>query len=163
MRESSLTIFAPDAASTRRIGEALAAALSGVMDPFVIALEGDLGAGKTTLVRGVLNALGFAGHARSPTYTLIEPYEDGGRCVYHLDLYRLTNPREVEALAIRDLLHAGSVFLIEWPEKGAGALPSVDLTIRIAYRNDSGREITFIPASIPGKSVLTAASLPAKP
>lgn len=163
MRESSLTLFAPDAAETRRIGEALAAALSFVKDPFVIALEGELGAGKTTLVRGVLNALGFAGHARSPTYTLIEPYEDGDRFVYHLDLYRLTDAREVEALAIRDLLHAGSVFLIEWPEKGAGALPPFDLTIRLAYEGEAGREISFVSHSLLGKSVLAAASLPAKP
>ena len=156
-------MFAPDAAATRAIGEALAAALSSVKEPFVIALEGDLGAGKTTLVRGVLNALGFAGHARSPTYTLIEPYEEGERFVYHLDLYRLTDPREVEALAIRDLLHAGSVFLIEWPEKGAGALPPIDLTIRLDYDGELGRQIAFISHSLLGKSVLAAASLPAKP
>jgi len=155
--------MADDAAATRAIGAALAAAVSNVKDCFVVALEGDLGAGKTTLVRGVLNAIGFPGHARSPTYTLIEPYEDGERCVYHLDLYRLTDPREVEALGLRDLLRPGCVFLIEWPEKGVGALPAFDVTIRIAYWGDSGRKLELIAHSNLGKSVLAATSLPAKP
>jgi tRNA threonylcarbamoyladenosine biosynthesis protein TsaE len=156
-------MFLPDEAATRRVGEALGAALLHVEDPIVIALEGDLGAGKTTLVRGVLNALGFTGQARSPTYTLIEPYEHEQRCVYHLDLYRLADPREVEALAIRDLLHAGSVLLIEWPEKGAGSLPPFDLTVGLSYSGDSGREVELAPHSMLGKSVLRGASLPAKP
>ena len=158
-----MTIFAPDAAATREIGATLAVALTRVQEPFVIALEGDLGAGKTTLVRGVLNSLGFPGHARSPTYTLIEPYETRERCVYHLDLYRLTDPSEVEALAIRDLLQSRALFLIEWPERGVGALPAFDLTIRIAYFGESGRELVFVPHSNLGKSVLAAASLAAKP
>ena len=148
----------------RAIGAAIANALQLIEPPFVIALEGELGAGKTTLVGGVLKQLGFRGHARSPTYTLIEPYEFGARSVYHLDLYRLADPSEVEALGLRDLLLPRSVFLIEWPERGEGAIPAADLTVRIRYAaNDSAREITFFPASMPGQSVLQAVSSAAKP
>jgi len=146
------------------VGAAIADAIQPIERPFVIALEGELGAGKTTLVGGVLRQLGFQGHARSPTYTLIEPYEFGARSVYHLDLYRLVDPSEVEALGLRDLLLPGSVFLIEWPERGAAAIPPADLIVRIRYAaGDSGREIMLSSASMPGQSVLQALLAAAKP
>lgn len=104
----------------------------------IIAIQGDLGAGKTTFVGGVLNALGFGGAARSPTYTLIEPYETATRRIFHLDLYRLADPREVEALGLRDLLTADAALLVEWPERGAGILPAADLTIVIRYVDAAG-------------------------
>jgi tRNA threonylcarbamoyladenosine biosynthesis protein TsaE len=119
----------------RALGRALGAALrtsgSGAL---VIGIEGELGAGKTTLVGGVLAALGVTGAIRSPTYTLIEPYEAAGLQLYHIDLYRLNSAREVEALGIRDLLDARSVLLIEWPSRGAGALPTEDLSVAIEYQ-----------------------------
>jgi tRNA threonylcarbamoyladenosine biosynthesis protein TsaE len=119
----------------RALGRALGAALrttgSGAL---VIGIEGELGAGKTTLVGGILAALGVTGAIRSPTYTLIEPYEAAGLLLYHIDLYRLNSVREVEALGIRDLLDARAVLLIEWPSRGAGALPTEDLSVAIEYQ-----------------------------
>lgn len=122
----------------RTLGQALGAAGAGVL---VVAIEGELGAGKTTLVGGVLRAAGVTGPVRSPTYTLVEPYEAGGRQLYHIDLYRLTDPREVEALGLRDLLGSSAVLLIEWPSRGKGMLPPADLELAIEYR----------PQSVPGE------------
>jgi tRNA threonylcarbamoyladenosine biosynthesis protein TsaE len=118
----------------RTLGRALGGALSTVRGgALVIGIEGELGAGKTTLVSGVLAGVGIEGAIRSPTYTLIEPYEAAGLQLYHIDLYRLTGAREVEALGIRDLLDERAVLLIEWPSRAAGALPTEDLSISIEY------------------------------
>jgi tRNA threonylcarbamoyladenosine biosynthesis protein TsaE len=114
----------------RALGSALRSASGGAL---VIGIEGELGAGKTTLVSGVLASLGVAGAIRSPTYTFIEPYEAAGLQLYHIDLYRLSGAREVEALGIRDLLSDRAVLLIEWPSRGAGALPTEDLSVSIEY------------------------------
>ncbi len=135
MRQSdSARLTVPDPEATRAFGRALGLALrdhSG--GPLVVAIRGDLGAGKTTLVGGLLNGIGVPGVVRSPTYTLIEPYEVGERRFYHLDLYRLADPREVEALGLRDLLSPQSVLLIEWPERGAGFIPAADLSLDLSY------------------------------
>lgn len=147
----------------RAIGATFAASLASSNAPLVIALEGELGAGKTTLVGAILNAFGFTGHARSPTYTLIEPYELAGRSIYHLDLYRLTDPREVDALGLRDLQEPRSVVLIEWPERGAGALPPIDVRISIRYGTEGGRVLRLEPGSEPGRNVLLAYTSAAKP
>jgi tRNA threonylcarbamoyladenosine biosynthesis protein TsaE len=118
----------------RTLGHALGGALrSAGAGALVIGIEGELGAGKTTLVSGVLASLGIEGAIRSPTYTLIEPYEAAGLQLYHIDLYRLSGAREVEALGIRDLLDERAVLLIEWPARAAGALPTADLSISIEY------------------------------
>lgn len=119
------------------IGASLSDAVTGEC---VIYLQGDLGAGKTTLVRGFLRGLGYRGAVKSPTYTLMEPYSSGGRQVYHLDLYRLSHPEELEYLGIRDLLGQAAVLLVEWPERGAGALPPADLVVNIGYL-PSGRRL----------------------
>jgi tRNA threonylcarbamoyladenosine biosynthesis protein TsaE len=115
----------------RTLGNALRTVGGGAL---VVGIEGELGAGKTTLVSGVLAGVGVAGAVRSPTYTLIEPYEAAGLQLYHIDLYRLSGAREVEALGIRDLLEARAVLLIEWPARGAGALPTADLSVSIEYQ-----------------------------
>jgi tRNA threonylcarbamoyladenosine biosynthesis protein TsaE len=120
----------------RALGDALRTAGGGAL---VIGIEGELGAGKTTLVGGVLASLGVTGAIRSPTYTLIEPYEAAGLQLYHIDLYRLSSAREVEALGIRDLLDARAVLLIEWPSRGAGALPTEDLSVSIEYQSSDNR------------------------
>lgn len=157
MRESDTAIL--NVASAERmqaLGRAIGAAIDhsdgGAEQPFIIALEGELGAGKTTLVGGMLRAYGITGPVRSPTYTLIEPYETERRTLYHLDLYRLVDPDEVEPLGIRELLAGPAVLLIEWPSRAAGALPPADLRIEIAYPpgGGEGREVRLIPHSGPG-------------
>ncbi|MES9824975.1 MAG: tRNA (adenosine(37)-N6)-threonylcarbamoyltransferase complex ATPase subunit type 1 TsaE [Candidatus Thiodiazotropha endolucinida] len=110
--------------------------------PFIVYLEGDLGTGKTTLVRGFLRQLGYQGRVKSPTYTLLEPYDFAGRSYYHFDLYRLSDPRELDYLGIEDLLNSDALLLIEWPEKGAGVLPQADLMIHCTH-HDQARVLKF--------------------
>jgi tRNA threonylcarbamoyladenosine biosynthesis protein TsaE len=144
----------------RALGQAIGSAVESDT-AVVIALEGELGAGKTTLVSGILRAYGISGPIRSPTYTLIEPYEaqphnGKSRPIYHLDLYRLVDPEEVEPLGIRDLLTGSSVLLIEWPSRAAGALPAFDLMIGIDYpaAAESGRQVTLTAHSPSGHNVV---------
>jgi tRNA threonylcarbamoyladenosine biosynthesis protein TsaE len=106
----------------------------------VIYLTGDLGAGKTTLTRGLLRSLGVTGAVRSPTYTLVEIYEMGALTVLHLDLYRLTDPEELGNLGLREWARGGHLWLIEWPERGAGRLPEADLVITLSA-GDDGHDI----------------------
>ena len=122
-----------DEAATRALGAALADALP---DGGVLLLHGDLGAGKTTLARGFLQALGHVGAVRSPTYTLLEPYALARGPVYHLDLYRLSDAAELEFLGLRDLDEPGAVFLVEWPERGTGGLPPADLELTLDFAGD---------------------------
>lgn len=123
----------------------------------VIYLEGPLGAGKTTLVRGLLRALGVTGTIRSPTYTLLEPYEPGGRSLVHLDLYRLADPRELESLGLRDYPRERCWWLVEWPERGSPRLPEPDLRLRLAHDPAGRRAELSGPAAAqvraPGESV----------
>ena len=158
-----MEICAPDVAAMRAIGASLARALLATETPFVVALHGELGAGKTTLVGALLHAFGFPGHVRSPTYTLIEPYELAGRFVYHLDLYRLVDTNEVEPLGLRELQTPNSIFLIEWPERGEGALPPIDLAVFIRYEVSAGRRLTIEARSKNGQDALLALTAAAKP
>lgn len=105
-------------------------------------LQGDLGAGKTTLVRGMLRALGYTGAVRSPTYTLMEPYVLAEREVLHLDLYRLADPEELEYLGLREQSGGGTLWLVEWPERGRGWLPVPDLVVNLAQQLP-GRRVTL--------------------
>lgn len=127
---------------TAALGAALARSAS---PPCVIGIEGPLGAGKTTLVRGFLHALGYGGPVRSPSYTLLESYPLAGATVHHLDLYRLFDPEELEQLGVRDLAAADAVWLIEWPERGAGFLPPLSWCIRIDCEADGKRRVSGLP------------------
>jgi tRNA threonylcarbamoyladenosine biosynthesis protein TsaE len=99
----------------------------------IVLLNGDLGVGKTTLVRGLLRHLGFSGTVKSPTYTLVEPYQIKGRSIYHFDLYRLGDPEELEYMGGRDYWDGNSLCLIEWPEMAQGYLPEEDLNLSISH------------------------------
>lgn len=120
---------------TEAAGAALAAALAGRRGA-VIYLEGDLGAGKTTLARGFLRALGVSGTVRSPTYTLMEPYAVEGRSVLHMDLYRLGDPSELWELGLDSYPIEQTLWLVEWPERGGTLLPPPTLRLHLAHRGD---------------------------
>jgi len=126
--DDSLTLALPDEAATLALGARLAAVLRPGMTVY---LSGDLGAGKTTLTRGLLRSLGYAGRVKSPTYTLVELYEIPRLNLYHFDLYRFADPVEWAEAGFREYFNADTVCLVEWPEKAAGLLPGPDLTVRL--------------------------------
>ncbi|MCG6932343.1 MAG: tRNA (adenosine(37)-N6)-threonylcarbamoyltransferase complex ATPase subunit type 1 TsaE [Gallionella sp.] len=120
---------------------ALAGRLAKRLRPgMVIFLHGDLGAGKTTLVRGIMNAMGYSGRIKSPTYTLVEPYHINGLDLRHFDLYRLNDEAEWEAAGFRDEFDGRNIFLIEWPEKAMGFIPKADIDITFEILPD-GRDV----------------------
>lgn len=141
--------YLPDADATERAGAALWYVLEA---PLLVALEGDLGAGKTAFTRGVLRAAGHTGPVPSPTYTLIEPYETRP-VIHHLDLYRLGDPEELEFIGLRDVMAAGGVTLVEWPERGRGVLPVPDIVVRIAVAAP-GRRIELREGSPSGRGLV---------
>ncbi|GEN27616.1 tRNA (adenosine(37)-N6)-threonylcarbamoyltransferase complex ATPase subunit type 1 TsaE [Halovibrio variabilis] len=116
-------------------------------------LEGELGAGKTTLTRGILRAYGYQGAVKSPTYTLVEPYELGTLRVYHLDLYRLADPEELEFIGGRDVLADEALSIIEWPSRGEGWLPAPDLRLMLEVA-PQGRRISLTACSDNGQRLL---------
>ena len=159
----------------------LGAQLANVLIPGVIIyLDGDLGAGKTPLVRGMLRSLGYSGAVKSPTFTVVEPYSlennkfynyneleadinpefdnvslsDSTQVIYHFDLYRLEDPEELEYLGIRDYLDGRAIALIEWPQKGYGILPEADLMIKIIHQSQ-GRKVELLPYTENGTIMLS--------
>lgn len=145
----------PDAEATEALGAALAAASPGQC---VIYLEGELGAGKTTLARGFLRGLGHEGRVKSPTYSLMEPYDTPSGRVLHLDLYRLADPDEAAWLGLADDDGRPTRLLVEWPAHGAGWLPAPDLVVRLEH--DGEQRLATIRAESTRAPVLPSAWSP---
>lgn len=122
----------PDAAATTRLGTALAA---GIAPGRVLHLSGELGTGKTTLVRGLLRALGVSGPVKSPTYAWVEPYSISSLDLYHFDFYRFDKKTEWLSSGLREYFRPEAVCIVEWPERAAGLLPPADLAVRFTYDN----------------------------
>ena len=129
-----LKILLSNEKNTLDLGENISAHLA---EGFLIFLKGDLGAGKTTLARGLIKGLGYVGSVKSPTYSLIEQYEFNAFTLNHFDLYRFTNPNEWFSSGFQEYINSYDVNLIEWPEKSAALLPEPDLEIELAYKNES--------------------------
>jgi tRNA threonylcarbamoyladenosine biosynthesis protein TsaE len=142
--------YLPDEESMARFGVELAQA---TRSGGVVFLLGDLGMGKTTLSRGVLRGCGHKGSVKSPTYTLVEPYDTPAGIVYHFDLYRLADPEELEYLGIRDYFTDDALCLVEWPEKGEGMLPQPDLQIRLSL-SGTGRELELTAITQKGQRMV---------
>lgn len=147
---SRILIEIADEAATLALGARLAQRLRPGM---VVYLQGDLGAGKTTLVRGLLNALGYSGKVKSPTYTLLEPYHANGLDLRHFDLYRLTSEEEWESSGFREEFDGRRILLVEWPEKAAGYLPPADINIFLAI-SETGRSAILQSNSETGNQCL---------
>jgi tRNA threonylcarbamoyladenosine biosynthesis protein TsaE len=134
--------------------EALGRRLATVCPPgSKLFLQGELGTGKTTLSRGFLHGLGHQGIVKSPTYTLVEPYQIDELEVFHFDLYRLNDPQELESLGIRDYFSGEGICLVEWPEKGAAFLGTPDIHIHIQYQDDH-RNVRLEAITPAGKDIL---------
>jgi len=144
-----VNLLLEDEAATTAFAAVLA---ENVADIRVITLSGDLGTGKTTLVRGLLRALNYHGRVKSPTFSLVEPYKINNRPIYHFDLYRLAHPDELEYLGFTDYMEGDALCLIEWPERASGALPDADLKVSLRHLK-SGRQLSTLAGTSPGEKV----------
>jgi len=145
-----LEVFLADEEATLQLGAQLAACLS---ESILIYLSGDLGAGKTTLTRAMLRALGISDHIKSPTFSMVECYERDKQPLYHIDLYRLTNPEELEYLGLQDLMGTNAIIMIEWPERAGDYLPKADVHCYLSFHKE-GRLLKMEPNSDQGKKIL---------
>ncbi|MDR7307803.1 tRNA (adenosine(37)-N6)-threonylcarbamoyltransferase complex ATPase subunit type 1 TsaE [Rhodoferax saidenbachensis] len=150
--ESSLTLAWADESATHAFA-AHWAAQPALANAF-IALHGDLGAGKTTLVRHLLQALGVTGRIKSPTYAVVEPYELDALNIWHFDFYRFSDPREWEEAGFRDIFASPGLKLAEWPEKAVGMLPVADVDLHIRTLDDASRLVTLTPHTATGVALL---------
>ena len=145
----------PDEAATRALGASLAPAMEAGL---TIYLRGDLGAGKTTFVRGLLEALGHSGAVRSPTYTLVEPYVVSKLNLYHFDFYRFTDPEEFLDAGLEEYFSGDGVCLVEWPDLAAPFVPAADLEIRLEPQGD-GRHASLVALTERGRTCLSRTAL----
>jgi len=153
------TFVLVDETATIAMGTQLARIVKGELKQGLdVYLSGDLGAGKTTLTRGFVQGMGHKGNVKSPTYTLVEPYELDNWHIYHFDLYRLSDPEELEYMGIRDYFNENCCCFIEWPDKGQGMLADADLIINMAY-SDEQRLITLDAATDLGQLALTVLNI----
>lgn len=143
--------FLTDEEATLSFGNLVGEVCSGVG---CIYLKGELGTGKTTLSRAIVRHFGYKGAVKSPTFTLVEPYELGSFRIYHFDLYRLADPAELEFLGVDEYFSQDSLCLVEWPEKGVGYLPPPDLIIELQVHN-RGRKMKLSQCSEMGKLMVT--------
>jgi len=152
-------IYLADERATMKIAASVAKLLDGCG---LVFLEGQLGAGKTTFCRGILRAMGYKGAVKSPTFTLVEPYDLIGGQVYHFDLYRLNDPEELEYLGVDDYLQGDDLCLVEWPERGRNFLPDCDLNIQLtielrdtieSYDQETGRRLRIEGKSGQGQKI----------
>jgi tRNA threonylcarbamoyladenosine biosynthesis protein TsaE len=141
--DRSVTLPLPDEAATVALAQRLAPML---LDGGVVYLRGELGAGKTTFARALLGALGVGERVKSPTYSLVERYAVNGHDAFHLDLYRIADAGELEWLGLDELDAAESLVLVEWPERGVGALPAADLDLVLEHAAE-GRTAKLVPGS----------------
>lgn len=146
----SVTRVAATPADMEALGASLAPRLGAGL---LIFFHGELGSGKTTLIRGLLRGLGHKGAVKSPTYTLVESYELAGREVFHFDLYRLNDAEELEFLGIRDYLQGQGICLVEWAQRGAGHLPAPDVDVFIE-REEDRRIVQWHPHTDQGAALL---------
>jgi tRNA threonylcarbamoyladenosine biosynthesis protein TsaE len=144
------TIFLPDEKATVAFGKTLAKACKG---KGLITLSGNLGTGKTTLSRGIIQAFGHTGAVKSPTYTLVEPYELGDIRIYHFDLYRLEDPEELEFIGLWDYLNEDALVLLEWPERAGSLLPPADMALHLMVR-DTGRDMDWKANTPRGEQII---------
>lgn len=147
-------LIIPDSEEMQELGRRLASVCPHAVK---IYLQGDLGAGKTTLVRGFLRGLGYQGKVKSPTYTLVEPYQLEQRRICHFDLYRINDPDELEAIGIRDYFDNETTCLVEWPERAGGVLETADLYLSLQVV-ESGRSVELQAISEQGGEILTRLS-----
>lgn len=144
-----------DEDATRSLGTRMAGALDGGL---VVYLHGELGAGKTSFARALLTALGVGERIKSPTYSLVEGYQAKGGPTWHLDLYRIADPGELEWLGLDALADPAAVVLVEWPERGQGALPAADIELNLSY-SGLGRHARLQPRTVRGERLLAALSI----
>jgi tRNA threonylcarbamoyladenosine biosynthesis protein TsaE len=155
-----LTLALPDEEATTAFGARLAAALHGMTRGFFVTLQGELGAGKTTLVRGLLRQLGVQGAIRSPTYAVLETYPVALGCVHHLDWYRLASARDLESLGFRDLLGADQWVFVEWPDRAPAVAATADLCIELRYAPAASADAQSACSPEAGRSVTVSAQTP---
>lgn len=147
------TLWLADEAETEALGGCLGSVFG---NGGMLFLEGDLGTGKTTLTRGLLRSLGHQGAVKSPTYTLVEPYDTLEPAVYHFDLYRLGEPEELEMMGIRDYMEKEALVIVEWPAQGRGLLPEPDCHLELEHAGQ-GRRARLTAATGPGETLVARA------